>query len=269
MPVKYFLISFAASAVIFAALNVVASQPLISPLAVEELRTEYQTNPVGIDIRRPRLSWQLRSDQRGVLQSAFQLRVGRNESDLKDGINLLWDSGKVASEESVQRVYSGPALQSGRRYYWQVRVWDSRNVSGWSAPAYWEMGLLIPSDWQAKWIEPNLPENPLQPGPAPMLRGTFKVNAGVRDARAYVTSHGLYEMYLNGQCVGDQIFTPGWTSYNKRLQYQTYGVTGLLQPGENAIGVVLGDGWYRKFSTSGPNLYGDRLGLLLQIKVSY
>ena len=133
------------------------------------------------------------------------------------------------------------------------------------------MGLLDPGDWKASWIEPSLPDDPKTPGPSPLLRREFALKGQVRSARAYVTSHGLYEMVLNGQRVGDQVLTPGWTSYNKRLQYQTYDVTPLLRRGENAVGVALGNGWYRgSLAWEGNrNIYGTRLGLLVQIKVTY
>ena len=236
------------------------------------LRTEYKVNPVGIDTRKPRLSWQIHSGERGITQSAYQVRVAGSERGLQSGGDIVWDSGRVESDESIHRVYGGPALQSGKRYYWQVRIWDaSGRASDWSAPAYWEMGLLEPADWQVPWIEPDLREDASKSGPAPMLRREFKVSGAVERARAYVTSHGLYEMHLNGQRVGDQVFTPGWTSYNKRLQYQTYDVTDLLKNGENAVGVMLGDGWYRGNLgwVAKRNVYGDRLALLIEIRITY
>jgi alpha-L-rhamnosidase len=246
--------------------------PAEAILKLVGLRTEYKQNPLGMDTRKPRLSWQLQSAQRGVTQSAYQVRVARSEPDLRAGKNLLWDSHRVKSEESIQCPYDGPLLQSGQRYFWQVQIWDgSGRASGWSEPAYWEMGLLEPSDWKASWIEADLPEDVSKSGPVPMLRRTFRLNGVVEQARAYVTSHGLYEMHLNGRRVGDELFTPGWTSYNKRLQYQTYDVTGLVRNGDNAAGVMLGNGWYRgNLAWEGKrNIYGDRLGLLLQIKIIY
>jgi len=242
-----------------------------APLGVGVLRTEYKENPLGIDARKPRLSWQLVSSARGVRQSAYEIRVARTEAAVRGGHDLVWTSGRVASEESTQRGYEGPALGSGQRYYWQVRVWDGAGTaSPWSSSGYWEMGLLEPSDWKASWIEPDLPEDPKTSGPAPMLRRAFKLTGIVARARAYVTSHGLYELHLNGQRVGDQLFTPGWTSFNKRLQYQTYDVTSFLKKGDNAVGVLLGNGWYRGDLPGGRrNVYGDRLGLLLQIEVAY
>ena len=239
---------------------------------VTGLRTEYLVSPLGIDVRKPRLSWVIQSKARGFTQSGYQIQVARNERDLRAGSKLFWDSGKVNSDESIHRVYDGPAVERGRRYHWRVRIWDEKgSASSWSEPAFWEMGLLEPSEWQAHWIEPDLPEDLKVSGPAPMLRRVFKVNTPVERARAYVTSHGLYEMHLNGRRVGDELFTPGWTSYNKRLQYQTYDVTDLVRSGENAVGVMLGNGWYRGNLAweDKRNVYGDKLGLLLQIRITY
>jgi alpha-L-rhamnosidase len=272
-------LSYAAFALSLVVVSILLS-PSLSPAALARqealnlvgLRTEYQQKPLGIDARRPRLSWQLQSAARGVMQSAYQIRVAFSERDLHSVSKLVWDSGRVQSDESAHREYGGPALESGRRYYWQVRVWGAGGkASDWSDAAWWEMGLLNAADWKAEWIEPDLPEDVKQSNPAPMLRREFKLRGPVERARAWVTSHGVYEMHLNGRRVGDQVLTPGWTSYNKQLQYQTYDVTGLLKVGDNAVGVMLGDGWYRgNLAWAGRrNIYGERLGLLLQIKVSY
>jgi alpha-L-rhamnosidase len=242
-----------------------AATPAAAPPAVANLRCEYKIDPLGIDVAQPRLGWQLQSAQRGVVQAAYQVQVTR------DG-KAVWDTGRVASSASVQVPYGGPALESSRRYTWRVRVWDAAGkASAWSAQASWEMGLLKPGDWTARWIQAAGDEPAKASQPAPMLRGAFAVKGAVRRARAYVTSLGLYELEINGKRVGDQLFTPGWTSYHHRLQYQTYDVAGHLRAGENAIGAMLGDGWYRGFLAWGDrrNIYGDRLALLCQLRIEY
>ena len=249
-----------------------APSPGAAALSAAELRTEYAANPIGIDVRDPRLSWQIGSAARGVVQAAYQLQAASSERALRSGKGLAWDSGVVTSADSVNVAYAGPALSSGQRCFWRVRVWDGGGrPSAWSETASWEMGLLQPADWKASWIEPDLPEDPKTSGPSPMLRRDFAVKGDVERARAYVTSHGLYEMAINGQRVGDAVLTPGWTSYNKRLQYQTYDVTALLKKGANTVGVTLGNGWYRGYLAWGDkrNIYGGRLGLLAQIVITY
>jgi len=241
-----------------------------APVSLSYLRCEYKVDPIGIDVLRPRLSWQLTAERRGVVQMAYQVRVAESQAGLV--ASPIWDTGRIDSDRSIHVVYDGPPLVSGRRYYWQVKVWDGDgNASDWSAPAVWEMGLLDPSDWQASWIGPGWDEDLTTAEPVPMLRKTFAVDGDVRSARAYVSALGLYEVELNGRRVGDDVFTPGWTSYDSRIQYQTYDVTNLLQRGENAIGAMLGDGWYRGHMTEAMsrNTYGERLALLLQIRIAY
>jgi alpha-L-rhamnosidase len=252
------------------AIALVAGRARAQELRVERLRTEYATNPIGIDEPAPRLSWMLSAQRRGTLQSAYEIRVATNAGDLAR--SPMWTSGKVTSEESVNRAYTGPALEPSQRYHWQVRVWDSeRRVTDWSAPAYWETGLMGAARWKAKWITPNLAEDTTRSNPSPLLRTEFALDGTIASARAYVTSLGLYEMQLNGRRVGDQVLAPGWTSYDKRLQYQSYDVTELLHRGANAVGVILGDGWYRGRLAWGTrrNTYGQRVALLAQIVVRF
>jgi len=239
--------------------------------AVSNLTCEYQINPLGIDVLQPRLSWQMQSDQRGAHQTAYQIFVASSDASLDSDQNYLWDSGKVETDQSTQVVYHGPNLVSGQRVHWKVRVWNEVGKIVESATAWWEMGLLEITDWLTDWITPDWDEDINQQHPSPLLRRRFNAENDLVSARIYATSLGLYELRLNGQRVGDAVLTPGWTSYHHRLQYQTYDVTSLLNVGDNVLGAILGDGWYRGHMgfTGDRNLYGDRLALLLQLQLTY
>ncbi len=414
----------------------------VHALELTTLRCEYLAAPRGMDVTQPRLSWQIHSDRRGERQTAYQVLVASSEKALRDNRGDLWDTGRVASDHSIQVAYAGQALTSRTRCYWKVRVWDQDGrVSAWSAPASWTMGLLSAGDWQAKWIadaatfargqshppsgphngyhselarssdvpkwvaidlgsakrveavrlfparpydwqpdtpgflfplrfkievgeqadfsdarvavdhtqadEPNPGTNALllqitptvaryvrldatrlrlrsgtdyglalaemevlsggtnvarggqvtaldsiesggwarrnlvdgrtqpqasaaglPPEPAVLFRRTFEVEAGVKRATAYVTGLGLYELRINGQRVGENLLAPEWTSYRKRVQYQTYDVTRLLRRGANALGAMVGEGWYmgRLMGIPG-NAYGSVPRFLLQLEL--
>ena len=241
-----------------------------TPFAVNHLRCEYEENPVGIDVPHPRFSWELQSGERGTLQVRYEVHVAASEADLKRE-KLIWKS-EQSSDQSIQIPYAGPVVESGHRYFWRVRVADNHgHLSAWSSTAFWEMGLLHPEDWQARWITPNLSEDEKKSNPSPMLRTTFAVKKGAVNARLYTTAMGLYELELNGKRVGDQYFTPGWTSYDFRYQYQTYDVTSLLNKGKNSLGATLGDGWFRGRVAWNPgrNNYGTKLALLAQLVITF
>ena len=214
-------------------------------LTPTSLRCEYHTNPLGIDAAAPRLFWKLESGRRGASQSAYQILAASSSERLSDGQGDLWDSGKVQSAQSVHISYGGTALKSGQRVYWAVRVWDGDDQpSGWSKPAFWQRGLLSPEDWSAHWISlpPTRPHIDLNP--APFLRREFRVGKAVTRATVSATALGIYSLRLNGQAVSADHFAPGWTDYRKRVAYQTYDVTSLVREGANALGAMLGDGWY-------------------------
>ncbi|GFZ93227.1 alfa-L-rhamnosidase [Paenibacillus marchantiophytorum] len=233
---------------------------------VNKLRCEYKENPIGIDIQHPRISWQIQSDTRSWLQSAYHIQISRDPSFP----SLLWDSAKVHTDQSIHVELTALVWQPGERYYYRVKVWsDQGEETDWSDAAFWEMGLLDVQDWQAAWI--SAPTGLWGVESCPLLRRSFQISKPVKTARIYATSLGLYEMLLNGRRVGDYYFTPGWTSYKHRLQYQTYDVTELLLTGDNALGAVLGNGWYKGKLTGKhrPNVYGERSAFLMQLHIEY
>lgn len=237
---------------------------------VGNLTCEHRINPIGLDAKQPRFSWKIRTEQRAWRQSAFQIQVATDAGFSEKSI--VWDSGKVESGASVLQAYKGAALHSGTRYHWRVKVWDEKGQeSAWSATAFWDTALLSHADWKASWIEPEQEAAPPRYSPAWMLRKEFVTTKDVAFAHAYVTAHGLYELYINGQKVGDEVLTPGWTTYYKRLQYQTYDVTKLLWEGPNAVGAMLGEGWYRSGLGWEKNwaFYGKKLAFLCQIHIRY
>jgi len=240
-------------------------------LTVDRLRCEYRENPLGIDATRPRFSWILLSDRRNTIQAAYHIQVAASKEALTDASRLVWDSGVVERNSSIWVSYDGNKPVSFQRYWWRVKVSDNHGEEAdWSQPAWWEMGILNPSEWTSEWISPDLEEKD-EDNPCPMLRKEFDLKGKVHSARAYVTSLGLYEMQINGRRVGDARFTPGFSSFHKRLQYQAYDVTDCLREGQNAVGVFLADGWYRGhlWIKAKPNVFGRELALLVQIRVEY
>ncbi len=234
---------------------------------VSNLTVEHLSSPLGLEERQPKFSWKLSDSKRNSMQAAYEIEVGEN-ANLSG--KLTWKSGKVTSDASINVIYKGSALQSDKRYFWRVRVWNNKGESSnWSAIQFWQMGLLSVTDWKAQWIEPALKE--ADRSICPQLRKVFKANKTILSATAYITAHGIYEAYINGKRVGDAYLTPGFTSYNKRLQYQAYDVTASLQKGENSIAVSLANGWYKGdlgWKTQ-QNTFGNKLGLLFQINITY
>ncbi|MGO4371924.1 alpha-L-rhamnosidase N-terminal domain-containing protein [Paenibacillus sp. MCAF20] len=237
-------------------------------LEAVSLRTEYLENPLGLDSDKPRLGWKLRSDGENVLQCAYQLQA----SETLGFVNLTWDSGRMETSQSQHVLYSGTELKSMQRIYWRVKVWNNHGEeSPFSEPAYFETGLLHSSDWKGRWIEPEKEVDVDAYKPAPYIRKEFDVKKGLVSARAYLTARGLYSFFLNGIEGTDHLFTPGFTSYHKRHQVQTYDVTSLLSEGANALGVILGDGWWRG-TTGGASLknnFGYKVAFLGQLVLTY
>ena len=253
--------------------TIFASIFLANGINIQNLRCEYLTNPPCIDVVSPRLSWILESPQRGERQTAYQVIVSSTKKKLSENQGDLWSSGKVDSDQTIQLEYAGKPLKSGMSCFWKVRIWNSAGkVSEWSKPAFWTMGFLDSEDWKAKWIGVHDPE-PSEWARPRYLRKTFQVGQSVRRATVYVSALGLYELRLNGQHVGDHLLTPEWTNYNKRVQYQSYDVTRLVRAGANALGAILGNGWYsggwQHWKDSLKAIYGKEPLFLAQLEIQY
>jgi alpha-L-rhamnosidase len=399
---KYLLLALIALLIVPPTATTASNQETIqlAGIQVAKTTTEYTEKPLGLDVKKPRLSWVLQSDERGQKQTAYQILVASSQEKLNNEQGDIWDSGKVDSDQSVNITYAGKALESAERYYWKVRVWDiDGEASAWSSPTWWEMGLLNQEDWKAQWIngkgassinnpsqdyparlnsgqtlgqtftmeapfktvagrfptwntvgadmtltlykdgpngevlqrkqvldvvdndwvalefEQELPagtyyfeisapvgiigwwshsgdvlkggqayadgkpvngDRTLQVGkpsentPATYLRNEFTIEKEVKQARLYSTALGIYEPHLNGKQVGKDLFAPGWTDYKDRVQYQTYDVTKLVKEGKNALGAILGDGWYSGYLAHlPPDVYGSVTSLLMQLEIEY
>ncbi len=222
-------------------------------VAVTDPRCEYLNNPLGLDVRQPRLSWTLAATDpagHGQRQRAWQVLVASSAALLAQDRGDLWDSGWIKSAVSQLNDYQGQPLRSGEACFWKVRVQDERGrVSPWSAPASWTVGPLAQSDWTGQWIGTDQqfkapsgspPDNTM---PDPWLRKTFTLPAAPRRALIYVASVGYHEVYVNGRRVGDDVLMPCVTDFTKRARYVTYDIARYLQPGTNAIGLWLGTSW--------------------------
>ncbi|MBW3625069.1 MAG: glycoside hydrolase family 78 protein [Armatimonadetes bacterium] len=217
-----------------------------------DLKCESLRNPLGIDAPNPRLSWSYNADlrKRGQRQTAYQILVASRPEILQKNKGDFWDSGRVASRHSLGIAYKGLRLNSGHRFYWKVRAWDGEGkASRYSDPAWFEMGLWEPGDWQALWIRRDTPPitneaDFYKEHPAPLLRKEVSLAKPVKRARAYVTGLGYYELRINGEKVGDRVLDPAWTDTLDRVFYSTYDVTDHLKRGPNALGIMLGNGWY-------------------------
>ncbi len=224
--------------------------PAEAVITVQDLRCEYRSIPLGIDCAQPRLGWILSSNRRGEKQAAYQVLVASSAEKLARNQADLWDSGKVVSSESVEVVYAGTSLHSSQRAWWKVRVWDNDDQpSHYSKPAWWETALLMPQDWQAQWIQrktmgPVTEAQMFADHPAPLFRKEFVLDRKIARARAYISGLGYYELRLNGERVGDHVLDPGWTTISKRVLYSTYDITDQIKQGRNAVGVMLGNGWF-------------------------
>jgi alpha-L-rhamnosidase len=253
------------------------------------LRCENLQSPVGLDIPLPRFSWQLTSVIRNQKQSAYQIIVSDDIKKINRCTGDLWDSGKILSDESANILYKGKELHSYSNLNWKVRVWNADGIeSEWSKPAAWSMGLLSKNDWKAQWIgkSEDLSPDSAMTGPAPYFRKVFNPGNKVTSATIYVSGLGFYELYLNGEKVGDQVLAPAQTNYDRRklnnliyfyddqstqrIHYNTFDVTPMLKKGVNSIGMILGNGWYNQRDRVVEGcLWYSTPRLILQMEITY
>jgi alpha-L-rhamnosidase len=238
---------------------------VFAQIRVEKLSTEYLTNPIGIDAEKPRLSWMIGSPEHDVRQTAYQVLVASSPKNLDDARADIWNSGKLVSGNSVLVPYKGSPLSSGKRYYWKVRIWDQKGHQSVSTEtAFWEMGMLKKEDWKGKWIsapkvydwlnfkghrKAEVSQEKIEDTTfAPQFRKSFQLERKIANARLYLSGLGFNLVYINGQKVGDHILDQAFTRYDKTVLYSTFDVTAVVHTGINALGVVLGNGWYNMIS---------------------
>ena len=244
---------------------------------VTSLKCEYLTNPIGIDIKNPRLSWNIVTDERNWTQSAYQILVASDAAKLNEKDADVWNSGKIKSSTNINIKFNGKDLVSHKSYYWAVRVWSNTgSVSGWSEPNKFVTGIVLNSDWNAEWVKSDLelkdyqkklkayPDFGMEPeteiwglvpsiremtknveeAPAVYLRKEFECEKDIVTAYVSICGLGLNELYINSERIGDEYLNPAPSDYSKRIFYSTYDVTKILKKGNNAVGVTLGNGWY-------------------------
>ncbi len=213
------------------------------------LHCEYINNPLGIDTKQPRFTWNFAADERNKMQSAYELIVSDNEKDIGGEKGNMWSPGKIISGDNINVSYAGKPLQPFTRYYWSVKIYDENGkASAWSKPAWFETAMLSPTDWSAKWINdgsknPAIDSNYYKPDRMPLLRREFSANKKIAKARLYISGLGYYEAYLNGKKIGDHVLDPGFTTYRKEVLYSIYDLT-TIHKGKNVIGIMLGSGWW-------------------------
>lgn len=235
-------------------------------IGVTNLQCEHKTDPLGIDKATPVFGWQLQSAKRGVLQTAYRIIVADKIELLQKNVGNIWDSKKIISDRSAQVIFKGKKLQASSEYFWKLQVWDNKNTTAWSEVANFTTGLFAATDWgNAKWIGfEALPDSlltvPGVHGPeikkklgadklkqrsiVPLFRKSFTANKAIANATVYISGLGHYELSINGEKAGNSFLAPGWTNYDKRVLYNTYDVTANVKKGDNAIGVIVGNGFF-------------------------
>ncbi len=251
-------------------------------VVVKSLRLEMKENPQGIDVVKPRFSWQVTSDKVDLIQLSYQIQVASCPKKLQSGKDLLWDSGVIVSDASVLVPYEGKALESGKPYFWRVKLVTNQGETAWSEVASWSMALLDNAEWKATWIGEKDLSNPGETLAgkdakvegnrtrlaARYLRKEFAAEKEVKRAVLYISGLGSHEAYLNGNRVSEDVFAPIPTMYHKRVFYNVYDVTNLIVADKNTLGVVLGNGRYLGMRNPGIKSFGMPM-LLAQLQIQY
>jgi len=236
-----------------------------------QLLTNSLKNPLGIPVSSPTFSWIILASGRNISQQAFEIKLVETLGTGKT--KLVWQTGRVADSRSVQVPYKGSTLKANTRYGWQVRVWikGEEKPSGWSETANFHTGFSGEPDWRADWIVQPATFADTINRPAQLFRKGFELGKKPVRAMLFITAQGMYTARLNGEKVSSDWLTPGWTSYNKRLQYQVYDVTALIKRGENALAVTVANGWYRSPLgwVTNKDIYGKQLALLAQLEIQF
>jgi alpha-L-rhamnosidase len=249
----------------------------VDGISIDNLKCEMLSNPQGIDVIKPRFSWQINTGQRGVKQIAYQIIVASSLAGLSNHKEHIWNSGKIYLDQSVLVEYNGKPLSSRLQYFWKVKVWTNKGEEEWTPPASFTMGLLQPSDWKAKWIgmDKAFPWDSVTKFArlsARYFRKEINASKKIKKATVYISGLGLYELYINGQKIGDQVLAPVPTDYSKTVMYNTFDVTENLKQGKNAIATVLGNG---RFFTMRQNYKPQKWHnfgfpkMILQLEVEY
>ncbi|WP_167619322.1 alpha-L-rhamnosidase [Maribellus sediminis] len=214
--------------------------------SVTNLRCEYLENPFGVDVSNPRFSWMLIDNTLGAKQEAYQILVSTDSLKIAKGIGDSWNSGKV-NYDRILTSYSGEKLQPFTKYFWSVSVWNNSNEKAVSSVASFETGMMEMENWTGSWISDD---KDIHEKAAPYFRKEFSTNRKIKSARVYVAAAGLYDLYLNGEKVGDHVLDPVYTRFDRRNLYVTFDITHQLEKDKNAIGILLGNGWYNHQSTA-------------------
>lgn len=247
-------------------------------LQIADQRCEMLSDPLGIDVMHPRLSWEIFGNMRNIRQTAYQVFVASSMQKLESGEYDIWNSGKIKSDHSVNVIYEGKPLESAMKYFWKVKIWTNYGDSSQSALEYWSMGLLHPYEWKAKWIglDRSFPWDSAHTKfsrlSARYFRKQFRVRDNIKSAVIYMTGLGFYKLYINGHRTGNQVLTPAPTDYTKSILYNTYDVTNEIKAGENVIGTILGNGYFFSMRQNYKPYKIKNYGypkMLLQLEIEY